>query len=227
MSYRITKYGLMRQQKIRGNKRRQRYIEEWRLENLKLRFDLIEKYGGYHIDIVVHPWCDISIVNSKIPEPRGIIKQLMLNGLIDIYESWKEQLDKLGQPYYLKLWLFTTRFSKSQVVCATGEKIEHYENVFFKPDKDKILVLENFGTLKARLAQLTWDYRLDEDHYDNCTVGEPERYASRQEYLDTQTWFTRLLKKPHRTEEFQESIDGNHRAELYSFQRGELWIGGL
>jgi hypothetical protein len=151
MSYRISKDGLMRQQKIRGNKRRQRYIEEWRLKNLKLHFDLIEKYDSDHIGIVVHPWCDISIANSKIPEPKGVIKQLMLSGLIDIYESWKEQLDKLEQPYYLKLWLFTTRFSKSQVVCAIGEKIEYYENVFFKPDKDKILALENFGSLKAQL----------------------------------------------------------------------------
>ncbi|RYE25367.1 MAG: hypothetical protein EOP45_04850 [Sphingobacteriaceae bacterium] len=216
----------MRQQKIRGNKRRQRYIEEWRLENLKLRFDLIEKYDSGHIDIVVHPWCDISIVNSEIPEPRGVIKQLMLSGLIDIYDTWKEQLDKLGQPYYLKLWLFTTRFSKSQVVCATGDKIKYYENVFFKPDKDKILALDNFGTLKARLAKLTWDYHLDEDHYDDSTVGEPELYASRQEYLDTQTWFTRLLKKPHRIEEVQEQIDDNHRTGLYSFKRGDLWIGG-
>ena len=61
----------MRRQKVRGHTRRQRKIEEWRLKNLDLRVDLIERYNGDHIDVVVHPWCDISIVDSVIPEPTG------------------------------------------------------------------------------------------------------------------------------------------------------------
>ena len=111
----------MRQQKIRGFNRRFRDIDIWRSENLDLRLDLIEKYNGDHIDIVVHPWCDISIINSKIPEPKRVTKKLILNGLIDIYESWKVQLNNLGKPYYLKIWLFEPRFSKSQVVCAIAD----------------------------------------------------------------------------------------------------------
>ena len=84
----------MRQRKIRGFNRRFRNIDKWRLRNLDLRLDLIENYKGDHIDIVVHPWCDISIIKSRIPEPKRKTKKLMLNGLIDIYETWKMQLDK-------------------------------------------------------------------------------------------------------------------------------------
>ena len=85
----------MRHQKIRGHKRRYRQIENWRIGNIDLRMDLIEKYNGDHIDIVVQPWCDISIINSEIPEPKGKSKQLMLNSLIDIYNSWKVELDQI------------------------------------------------------------------------------------------------------------------------------------
>lgn len=213
----------MRKQKIRGHKRRHRHIEEWRLENLNLRFDLFEKYNGDHIDIVVHPWCDISIINSKIPEPKAKTKELMLSGLIDIYESWKKQLDKLGQPYYLKIWLYEPRFSKSQVVCGVGEKIDYYENVFFKPGERKKMKPNNYGQLKSKIESFNWDYHLDEDHYDNTEVGEPEMYASKQDYEDTKKWFAKLLKKPHRTNKFKEPI-GNI-TESYSFTRGEIWLG--
>ena len=174
----------MRQRKIRGFNRRIRDIDNWRLDNLDLRLDLIEKYNGDHIDIVVHPWCDISIINSKIPEPKRKTKKLMLNGLIDIYESWKIQLDKLDKPYYLKIWLFEQRFSKSQVVCAIADRIEYYENNFFKPDFKKQFKTSNYGQLSGRLQKFDWDYRLDEDHYENNFVGEPALYASRQDYDD-------------------------------------------
>ena len=33
------------------------------------------------------------------------------------------------------------------------------------------------------IKKCNWDYRLDEDHYNNTEVGETEIYASRQERL--------------------------------------------
>jgi hypothetical protein len=157
----------MKYQKIRGHKRRRKDIEQWRLENLDLRLDLIEKYNYANIDIIVHPWCDISIINSAFPEPKGKTKQLMLNGLIDIYHSWKKQMDKSGQTYYLKIWLYEPRFAKSQVVCAVGDRIDYYENLFIKSDKKKQLMTVNYCNLKSKLDVLNWQYRLDEDHIEN------------------------------------------------------------
>ena len=148
----------------------------------------------------------------------------MLNGLLDIYEDWKNQLDKLGQPYYLKIWLFEPRFSQSQVVCAVGENVDFYENTFFKPEERKNLNKNNYGKLKERLESFNWDYRLDEDHFDNTEVGEPEIYASKQDYEDTKKWFAKLLIKPHRTHKFKEPI--GDATESYSFKRGDLWLGG-
>jgi len=214
----------VRQQKIRGFNRRFRDIEIWRLGNLDLRLDLIERYNREYAEISVHPWCDISTINSKIPEPKGTTKKLMLSGLLDIYESWKVRLDKLGKPYYLKIWLFEPRFSKSQVVCAVADKINFYENNFFKPDIKKQLNPSNYGQLSERLQKFDWDYRLDEDHYDNNFIGEPDLYGSRQDYDDSIIWFNRHLKKTHRLIKFDEPI--GEATESYSFNQGDLWIGG-
>lgn len=195
------------------------------MENLSLRFDLLEKYKSDHIDIIVHPWCDLSMINSSIPEPKAKTRALMLNGLIDIYESWKRQLDDSGLPYYLKIWLYEPRFSRSQVVCARGNKIEHYENAFFMPDESTELRIGNYGSLRSRLQNFTWDHCLDEDHYDNSEVGEPENYATRQDYIDTKKWFEKIMKKPHRITRFKEPV--GEITEMYSFKRGNVWIGEL
>jgi len=216
----------VRQKKIRGHNRRQKQIDNWRLDNLSLNLTdyLLNQSDRYYAKIRVHPWSGLSLTNSVTPEPTGKTKQKMLNGLLDIYEDWKKQLDKLGQPYYLKVWLFEPRFSQSQVVCAIGDNVDFYENTFYKPDTNKTIQLDNYGSLKTRLSKLNWDYRLDEDHYDNTEVGEPEIYASRQDYEEMKTWFDKLLKKPHRTHKFNEPIGDT--TESYSFKRGDIWLGG-
>lgn len=136
----------MRNEKIRGHFRRHKQIDKWRQENLALNFDLLEKYNREYAEIIVHPWCDISIIKSAIPNPTRKTKKLILTGLLDIHDSWKKQLDKLGQPYCLKIWLFEPRFSQSQVVCAIKDKIDYYENNFYKPDLPKTINLDNYGT---------------------------------------------------------------------------------
>jgi len=92
----------MRQKKIRGHNRIWNEIENWRLDNLDLNLTdyLLNERDRYYARISVHPWSGPSLTNSVIPQPTGKTKQKMLNGLLDIYEGWKNQLDKLGQPYY-------------------------------------------------------------------------------------------------------------------------------
>ncbi|MBE0640389.1 MAG: hypothetical protein IH599_00025, partial [Bacteroidales bacterium] len=143
----------MRKKKIRGHKRRWKEIENWRLDNLDLNLTdyLLNERDRYYAKIRVHPWSGLSLTNSMTPEPTRKTKQKILKGLLDIYEDWKNQLDKLGQPYYLKIWLFEPRFSQSQVVCAIGNNVDFYENTFFKPEKNKVLNADNYGELKGRL----------------------------------------------------------------------------
>ena len=216
----------MRKKKIRGHKKIWKDIENWRLDNLDLNLTdyLLNERDRYYAKIRVRPWSGITLTNSEIPQPKRMTKRKILNGLLDIYDDWKKQLDQLGQPYYLKIWLFEPRFSESQVVCAVGDNIDYYENTFFEPEVNKNLNLACYGQLKNRLLNYSWDCRLDEDHYSNDEVGTPELYTTRQDYEETKVWFEKLLKKKHRTYKFKEPI-GN-AIESYSFKRGCVWLGG-
>lgn len=213
----------MRYRKIRGHKRRHKQLEKWRLKNFGIREDLLENYQYDHLDIVVHPWCDLSLKESVYPEPKGKTKQLMLSGLIDIYDAWKIQLDKLGKPYYLKIWIFEPRFSKSQVVCAVEKRIEFYKTNFQSPEKTKELNLKKYGKLKNRLENFKWEHKLDEEYYDETELGEPEDYFRLKDYEYSKKWFDRLMKKPHRIVKNENSK--NDIAEYYVFKKGNIWVG--
>lgn len=215
----------MRKKKIRGHKRRWKEIENWRADNLGLNLKdyLLNERDRYYVKIWVHPWSGSSLISSTTPEPTRKTKLKILNGLLDIYDDWKNQLDKLGQSYYLKVWLFEPRFSQSQVVCAIGENVDFYKNTFYNPEESKVLNLDNYSKLKGRLESFSWSYRFDEHHYDNTQIGEPEDYASRQDYEDAKKWFENLLKLPHRIHKFKEPI--GDITESYSFKQGGIWLG--
>lgn len=212
----------MKNQKIRGHKRRQREIENWKLRNLELSFDLLEKNKRDHVDFVIHPWSDISTVNSDFPQPKGKTKQVMIEALFEIYDSWKKQLDSKGIPYYLKIWLYEERFSKSQVVCAIGDKIDFYLNTFSIPKKPRKLDSTKYVS-NPKLADFNWEARIDEDFYENNTIGEPHEYKSLKEYDETKRWFEKLLKKPHNIYPLENPTDGCY--EFYGFCKGNVWLG--
>ena len=215
----------MRQKKIRGHKRKWKEIEKWRLTHLGFNLtDYLLNYSDrYYVKIRVHPWSGLSLINSVTPQPTRKTKRKMIEGLLDIYEDWKTQLDNFGQPYYLKIWFFEPHFSNSQVVCAIGSNIDFYENTFSKSKTNKMLKTDNYGQLKNRLDNFTWGYRLEENHYANTEVGEPEMYVSRQAYEDYKKWFSKLLKKPHQTHILEEPM--GDITEIYSFKLGNIWLG--
>jgi hypothetical protein len=217
----------MRYKKIRGQTRRQKAIAHWR--QAAMSFDLVNDVLGnwdrYYVKIRIHPWSGLSMVNSSVPEPQGKVKQHMLNGLLDIYEHWKIQLDKTGKPYYLKIWLNEQRFTKSQVVCAVGNALHFYDHTFSFADKQQPFQPDGYGKTGKRLTNYTWEHRLDEDIYTDNEIGLPEEYASIQDFEETRIWFRRLLKKPHRKEKLESPIDGV--TEFYAFNRGDVFIGEL
>jgi len=214
----------LRKIKIRGQNRKLKEIEAWRLKNLDLDLEILNTYDRNKAEIIVHPWCDLALGNSYFPHPKGQVKIKMLSGLLDIYESWKRKLDSLGNPYYLKIWLFEHRFSSSQVVCAINDKVGYYENIFYKPEFSKTFPFKIYGISGYRLQNINWDYYLDEDTYNNDEVGELEHYATREDFEFSKKWFNKIMKKPHRTVILEKPI--NAITEYYSFKRGDLWIGG-
>lgn len=216
---------IVKTQKLRGHSRRHRCIERWRWNNLELRQEVLDKYRCDHVRILVRPWCDMLMTNRSISEPKRMTKKLILSGLLDIYEAWKHQLEMLGEPYYLKIWLFEPRFSRSQVVCAIGDRSEFYNNTFSTPERTKPFSPGTYGQLRKRLEAYHWVQRLDEDQYDNTWVGEEDMYPTLKDYMEAKRWFDKLLRQPHRRHRHEPPI--GDIVESYVFKRGDVWIGGL
>lgn len=212
----------MKLQKIRGQKRRSKQIKRWTNNNLPLNIPILSKYKKDHIDIIVHPWCDISIINSKIPEPKGKNKAEILSGLLDIYDSLKLELDSMGGDYYLKIWLYEPRFSKSQVVWAVEDKLNFYDNSFFKSDSEKGLKFSNYGPIANRLIGYKWEAYIDEMILEEDHIGNPQDYISQKDYIETAKWFQRTMKKSHRVIDFS---DNDEERKFYCFPQGKVWIG--
>src|SRR5690554_4737715 len=93
----------MRSRKIRGHKRRWNDIEKWINNHKDLNLDYLKDYKRDYAKIRVHPWSGLALTNSTIPEPKRETRKRITSGLIEIYDSWKITLDKLGEPYYLKI----------------------------------------------------------------------------------------------------------------------------
>lgn len=213
----------MKFKKIRGHKRRWNDIEQWVESHKILDLDYLKEYKRDYAKIRIHPWSGITLTNSQTPEPKGQTKVIILKGLIEIYDSWKSELDKLGENYYLKIWLFEPRFASSQVVCAIEDYLEFYENTFYKPDESKKLNSESYGQLKDEIENFNWEYRLDEDHFDNSELDEPDLYATLADYEKDKRRVEKMLKKPHSTTKFKEPI--GDVTESYSFEKGYVWLG--
>ncbi|WP_439880136.1 hypothetical protein ACSX1A_13340 [Pontibacter sp. MBLB2868] len=212
----------MKTKKIRGHRRRHKQIRKWVLHTLPLDLDVLSKWQREYAEILVHPWSGISITESVIPEPKGKTKALMLEGLLEIYQSWKVELEKLGTPYYLKLWLYEQRFSKSQVVCAIGEKIEYYQNSHRLANIKREFEGRAYGALADKLSKYSWELALDDEiHTESEYSAEPEVYAKYEYWLWDQRQFKKIKNNPKTT-----IIEGDEEP-LYCVTKGFVWLGGV
>ncbi|WP_104734373.1 hypothetical protein [Hanstruepera ponticola] len=209
----------MKTKKIRGHNRIWKDIEKWKNANLKLDLENLKHRERDYVKIWVHPFSGISLTNSQNPEPRGETKERILNGLFDIYENWKNQLDELNEPYYLKIWLFESSFSKSQVVCAIGNSIDFYNTTFNSPENVEEFKTDFVGIKKKRIENFNWEHKLDEDFMFSTDIGNPEDYENEKEYLEDKKWFNDRLKKKHTRKTL------NDGTETYAFELGKVWIG--
>lgn len=162
----------LKKRKIRGHKRIHRVIEKWTMQHTD--FDLAaylkHKSNRCYVKITIAPWCNLSLKNSFIPEPKGLTRRKMLEGLVAIYHHWNEQLAKTGEPYYLKMWLYDRQFSKSQVVAAVGDKLHFYENAFSIPSASKPISLQQYAPMAEQLRQFHWEYCTDDSAFG---TGQP------------------------------------------------------
>jgi hypothetical protein len=213
----------MKIKKLRGQKRRSKDIQHWIQNNLVYNKQYFSEYNREYCEVIVHPWCDITLGNSIFPEPKRKNRERIVAGLLDIYESWKIELDSIGKEYYLKIWLYDPYVSKSQVVCAIDDKLHSYDNTFIKSNSAKAFEPQNYGCLADRIKQYQWESFKHELTLEDDYVGKLENYQNPKDYIETKKWFSKTLKKPHRT--FKVIAYAGER-QFNAFPQGTIWVGG-
>lgn len=193
------------------------------MENLELKVSDLEKRSYCRCYIRYVLLSRVLLTKSSFKKPRGKIKAALLHALMDIYESWKIQLEKEDRPYYLKIWLYHQhRFTHSQVVCAVGEKARYYEKMF-KPAEPKQIILNNYGSIAERMQEFLWTKYYDEEGFHENFIGSIEDYARPEDYDKEKRWMEKKMKNPHRTA--VQTYKSGEQYKVYFFKKGYFWVG--
>lgn len=213
----------MRIRKIRGHRRRQRAVDSWAERARAIDPVIFDESIRIHEEILVHPWSGISLTDSTYPQPKGLTRQHMITGLAQTMEAWHAALLESGCSFYLALWLFEPRFSLSQVVCATGDQADFYNNTFgaavpgIEPD------FKCYGQAAADLRKLKWTGYTDEDIFlESDFSGAKEEYIREEDYYHDQ----RTLRKLQSGKYQVETIDsGGGKETVFHIPRGLVFVG--
>ena len=193
--------------KLRGLRRRGREIERWRKNALQIDMDRL-MYNQYnHQKIYVYPWSNLFCYKQPLKHYRSQITE----GLIDIFLNWKTELEKLEQPYYLKIWLYYPHFMQSQVVAAIGSKIEHYDTLFPLAGKSVSFPIDRFAVIRDKLHSIKWQTYLEEEIVFDSDIGDRDSYSSEKDYNQHQNFLKSIRESPDRTNTFKSS----HGEDIY------------
>ena len=207
--------------KIRGHKRIWKDIDAWVSESKQLDVDYLESTNRSHVKVWVSPFSDLNLSRAQPVLPKGETRKKILAGLIEIFNSWEEELKKLNKPYYLAIWLFDKKVHKSQVVCAINSCLDFYETTFYRPEKKKDFPLENYGELSNQLKSFSWEYAWDEDYFtDQDLESSVDEFETVTDYHNQVRWYKRKLNAEPR-----KYLDKASNAQYYFIKEGDIFIG--
>jgi hypothetical protein len=203
--------------KIRGNKKRIKKIENWKNLHLKIDFQDLNMFQNDYAKFRLYPWNPVAMSMYDFPQPKGKIRKMIIESFLEIYEEWNKQLKELNKPYYLKIWLFEPDIYMSQVVCAIGDKIDYYENIFYRPEFTKNISKSISSTISEKIKNYDWEYHIEEYAYmeDEMTI---ENFYDKKAFNE----FNRKLNKNHR--ESNVEIDGE-KMKMFLIPGNEVWVG--
>ncbi|MGK0448904.1 MAG: hypothetical protein ACJA2M_002705 [Polaribacter sp.] len=209
----------MRTQKIRGHSRRQKQIDSWVKNCSDLDLNNLKETNYEYAKVWIHPWSGITFKNSWVPEPKRTTRNKIVQGLLEIYNSWKSQLDEMNKDYYLKIWLYEPRISESQVVCAVGVKIDYYQNLFEINDSKKTKKPTQFSVAN----DFQWDIGMDYDFIEKSELIVPrDGYINEGAYKYDKYLLKKCISKQFKSREVNYS---GHTDTLFYIPKGTVWIG--
>jgi hypothetical protein len=177
--------------KVRGWKRRIRQLDRLRLRHRELNMEMLRRYGVDYAEILLDPWSRLVGRN-----PPHWYRRRIMAAFIDIFDAWRGTLERLGEPYYLALWVLEPNFYGTQVVAAVGDRIDAYRTRFDFVERRTPGPVQyrdasyDLARFQWRAGQLLDVFSAREDAFDELDVAEWTRTADRIEQTADDTLFT-------------------------------------
>ncbi|MHC5352775.1 hypothetical protein ACYSNX_01050 [Myroides sp. LJL115] len=193
-------------------------IARWIESSKNLEINYLSKQKRVNVKFLVEPWCNLNMDDSPVLPLEGEYKEAFLNGLVEIYHSWKQTLEQLKEPYYLKIWLFEKQLHRSQVVCAIEESLDFYASVF-EPCETSSFLVDSSHAKKIKQTSIQWEPSYELQLYEADFVGDLSQYSSEKEYLESKEWFElNVIEKAYTIMPYGKSI-------CYLVKTDTVWLG--
>lgn len=196
----------LRKQKIRGWKRRVKQVERWKTYNMNLNMELFKESDREYVKQWGCPF--YSLRQYTLP---NWYKRLLVQALIEIYDSWRQMLAELEEPLFLKIWVFENNFIESQVVVSYREFLHFYDDTFSE--------IRNADSLPEELTTKDADSLLWSQGLFLTRRSENELLQDVEDGLYT-------LEEVQAIKESVYSIERSSNDTFYIMNNGVVWIGG-
>ena len=193
-------------------------IEEWVQRNEKLDVDALQRNHSDYVKFWVQPWSNLRMDDSAVMPLDGAYKAAMVYGLIHIYTAWQEALEKCGEPYYLKIWLFENDVARSQVVCAIRDRLHFYDGTF-EPNATGNFCSDSDYAGIVGVSSFEWMPCFALHVYCSDDLGEVSDFESEAAYQAHKDWFESQQRNAIST-----SIIGGK--ECFTIRKDVVWVGG-
>lgn len=190
--------------KIRGWKKQIRKINYWKNYHLTLDTAKLDDSQREYVKLTIDPW--YRLVKRT---PPIWYNRLILEALVEIYLSWHKTLQKWGEPFYLKIWLFDPHFINSQVVAATKDWIVGYNNTFTKSNQNQTFPFDKYKISNFSLEDFTWELHIEENYF----------YEKMDQLSEVE--INNIKQKAYRSGLLR---DGDR---YFAIKTGDVWIGTL
>ena len=172
-----------------------------------------ERYLNYQID-------DCYSYPNKIIDPY---RTVIIEELLRVFTNWEYELEKMGQDYYLAIWLYEPRLPISEIVCAIGEEqIQYYRNeIFDKSERIDDLAIHAKNT--NFFNGLDWLQKIDYDTLQQWEIDTPKSsYEYELEYKKDQLRFENFVKNATKVEADKKR---GEKYRTYYKDVGSIWVG--
>lgn len=204
-------YPYINKKKIRGWKRKVKRIEEWKQRFRELDMEELSRTHRDYVKLWIDPFYGLTRRNPPLWYSR-----LLLQAMVDMYQSWFEQMKALKEPFYLKIWLYDPHFIQSQIVVAYRECLNFYELTFDKSSDHRAFPLQRYGRIPG-LSPFHWELAIETEHYWLSELHEDQRLG-----IKTDKEIEAITRKAYKVEAVKASADED---TVYSVRTGDVWLG--